>query len=358
MAMEASNLSSSLVELEAISTPIASTPVVPYREEFFFTFKLLSYINPAIILLGLVSNVFNITVFLKTGATDNVTILLLSLAVSDFVFLSIITPTMCGAVIHALAPSHMPFSQILLLRFFPYWPAYTVYDLSTFITVSLGVMRCACVAMPLKFKLVFTKSRTIKWVLFLVALAVSLRIPVLTIHRISWRTDPKTNISSPSLKAKNRVQMSHINDILNRGVVIYITYITMVTCVCILTFKLYQASKMRRSCKATSTQSSDKTDSPADQGLSSRDLKVVKSVVLVCTIFVLLQFPFLLVSSIRLVVPEFDNENGLELLFGIFTRVNTTCSYLNASLNIFIYYNYNSKYRSVFRTLMSLKSKQ
>ncbi|GFS08433.1 hypothetical protein ElyMa_003014300 [Elysia marginata] len=95
--------------------------------------------------------------------------------------------------------------------------------------------------------------------------------------------------------------MSQINDILNRGVVIYITYITMVTYVSILTFKLYQASKIRRSCKATSTQSSHKTtDSPADQGFSSRDLKVVKSVVQVCTIFVLLPLPFLLVSSIRL----------------------------------------------------------
>ncbi|GFS02169.1 hypothetical protein ElyMa_006439100 [Elysia marginata] len=150
-------------------------------------------------------------------------------------------------------------------------------------------MRGACVAMHLKFKLVFTKARTIKWVLFFIALAVSLRIPVLTIHRISWRTDPKTIISSPSLIEVNREQMSRINDILNRGVAIYITYITMVTDVCILTSKLYQASKMRRSCKATSNQPSDKTDSPADRGLSSRDLKVVKSVVLVCTIFVLRQ---------------------------------------------------------------------
>ncbi|GFS18829.1 chemosensory receptor A [Elysia marginata] len=220
-------------------------------------------------------------------------------------------------------------------------------------------MRCACVAMPLKFKLVFTKSRTIKWVLFLVALAVSLRIPVLSINRISWRTDPNTNVSSPYLLAVNNEQMSRINDILNRGVVIYSTYITMVTCVCILTFKLYQTSKVRRSCQVTSTQSSDKpTESPVDQGLSSRDLKVVKSVVLVCTIFVLLQLPFLLLSSIRLVVPEFDNGNSLLFLFGIFGRVNSTCAYLHATLNIFIYYNYNNKYRSVFRTLMSLKSRQ
>ncbi|GFS07857.1 chemosensory receptor C [Elysia marginata] len=313
--MEASNLSSSLVELEAISTAIPSRPVAAlYREEFLITFRLLAVINPAIVLLGLVSNVLNIVVFLKAGAKDNVTILLLSLAVSDFVFLFFNTPVVSGAVLHALARSYIPFSQIFLLRFFPYWPAYNVYDLSTYITVSLGVMRCACVAMPLKFKLVFTKARTIRWVLFLVVLAVSLRIPVLSIHRISWRTDPETNISSPYLLAVNNRQMSRINDVLNRGVVIYSTYITMVTCMCILTFKLYQASKMRRSCKAAATQSSDKTtDGPVDQGLSSRDLKVVKSVALVCTIFVLLQLAFVLKSATRLVVPEFDNGKSFKV---------------------------------------------
>ena len=77
-----------------------------------------------------------------------------------------------------------------------YWPAVTVYDISAFISVSLGVVRCACVAMPLKFKLVFTKSKTAKWVLFLVVLAVGLRIPVLLVWKLAYHTDPTTNVST------------------------------------------------------------------------------------------------------------------------------------------------------------------
>ena len=327
-----------------------------YREEYQIVLKILAPLWPAIILFGLISNTINIVVFLKAGNKDNVTTLLLSLAVSDLVFLTLISPSMCGYAILSLASSHpWPFDRFILFFLF-YWPASTAYDLSAFIAVSLGVMRCACVAMPLKFKLVFTRSRTIKWVMFLVVLAVSLRLPVLTIHRISWRRDPQTNLSSPYLKAVNTAYMSRINDVLNRGIVIYILYITMVTCVVVLSFKLYQASKIRRSCTTRPTETSDQaSDKPVVQGLTSKDVQVVKSVVLVCTIFILSQLTFLTTSTARLIRPSFDEGQQLVFLFGIFIQISLTCSYLNASINIFVYYNYNSKYRSVLLSMLSVK---
>ena len=331
----------------------------PYLLEFFLTIKILAPLWPAIILFGVISNIINIVVFLKAGAKDNVTVLLLCLPMSDLVFLSLITPSMCSYVIQAMVRSYpWPFDSFILL-YLLYWPAFTAYDLSAFISVSLGVMRCACVAMPLKFRLIFTKARTIKWVMLLTILAVSLRIPVLTIHRISWRPDPQTNVSSAYLRAVNNIYMSHINDIINRGIVIYILYITMVTCVGILTFKLYQASKIRRSCTTEQLKVSDKSQNkPVAEGLNSKDMQVVKSVVLVCIIFILSQLTFLLTSTTRLIRPDFDNGKDLVYFFGIFGQINRTCSYLNASVNIFVYYNYNSKYRSVLHSLFTVKAKK
>ena len=330
----------------------------PYQEEYFMAIKILAPLWPIIILFGLVSNIINIFIFLKTGAKDNLTILLLSLAASDLVFLVLNTPSICSRVIKTLVKSYSWPIDYDIFRYLLYWPAFTAYDLSALISVSLGVMRCACVAMPLQFKVVFTKSRTIKWVMCLVVLAVCLRIPVLSIHRISWRADPQTNVSSPYLKAVNYIYMTRINDILNRGIVIYILYITMLICVSILIFKLFQASKIRRSCTTGLTRASDQApDKPVTKGLSSKDIQVVKSVVLVCTIFILSQLTFLITSTIRLFVPDFDNGRPLIFLFGLISQINRSCSYLNASLNIFIYYNYNSKYRSVFRTLLSRKRK-
>ena len=330
----------------------------PYREEYLIVVKTLAPLWPAMILFGLVSNIINIIVFLKTGAKDNVTVLLLSLAASDLVFITLSASPTCSLLIRILVKSHTCPIDYDIFRYLLYWPTFTAYDLSAYISVSLGMMRCACVAMPLKFKIIFTKSRTIKWVIFLVVLAVCLRIPVLSIHSISWRTDPQTNMSSLYLKDVNTAYMTRINDILNRGIVIYFLYITMVICVSVLIFKLYQASKIRRSCTTGLTESSNQApDKALAQGLTSKDIQVVKSVVLVCTIFILSQLTFLITSTIRLFVPDFDNGGQLIFLFGLISQINRSCSYLNASLNIFVYYSYNSKYRSVFRSFVFCKQK-
>ncbi|GFS07089.1 chemosensory receptor A [Elysia marginata] len=330
-----------------------------YVSEFLLTLTVISYIRPVIILFGLLSNVINITVFLKAGTLDNVTVLLIALACSDFIFLAFISTHMSGFLIFALVKLNpWPFHPRLLI-FLLYWPANTAYDVSCFHAVSLGVMRCACVAMPLKFKLVFTKSRTIKWSMFLVALAVLLRIPVLTVNRIAWRTDPATNVSSLYLASVNRESMVRINDFLNRGIVMYLAYITIITSVAVLSFKLYQASKIRQRCTVAGPQTLGKVlEKPAAQGLSARDLQVVKSVVLVCSIFILAQLPFIVFATIRLINPEFDENKMNAYLSHIFSQVSLTFYQLNASINIFVYYNYNSKFRSVFKSLLLAKCTQ
>ncbi|GFR99622.1 chemosensory receptor C [Elysia marginata] len=262
---------------------------------------------------------------------------------------------MCGFLLSALVkPDPWPFHYRLLF-FTVHWPAITVYDNSVYISVSLGVMRCACVAMPLKFKLVFTKSRTIKWLMFLIVAAVLLRLPVLTINRIAWRKDPVTNASTVILASKNQVSMSLIMDILNRITIVYITYVIMIGCVLILSYKLYQASKIRKNCATTKgAYPADKTESEkaAVQGLSSRDIQVVKSVVLVCSIFIIAQMPQVIISTTRLIHPEVDYGKRYHFLFSIFNQIIYTCGYLNASVNIFVYYNCNTKYRAMLRSLL------
>ena len=341
--------------LTVISTQAPSTASsMLYVAEFFKVLEILSYTWPPIILFGFVSNITNLVVFLKAGAKDNVTILLISLSFSDLAFLALISPSVCGYVIDSLVkPSPWPFDKYLLL-FLLYWPAFTAYDLSAFVAVSLGVIRCACVAMPLKFKLVFTKSRTIKWVFFLVVLSVSLRLPVLTIFRITSRTDPRTNVTALYLASVNRASMSRINDILNRGFLIWFNYLTMIACVIVLSYKLYQSSKIRKTFTITGSQISEQaSDKAAAQSMSTKDLQVVKSVVLVCSIFIMSQLPFVMFSATRLIYPKFDDFTKLGLLFGIFSQISRTCAYINASINIFVYYNYNSKYKSVFHSLFS-----
>ena len=327
-----------------------------YSREYAAITKALLPVTPAIILFGLLSNFTNIVVFLKAGVKDNVTILLFSLALSDLTFLILITPLPCAFVILLFNPGWVwPFDPSFLTTL-TYWPAYTAYDLSTYISVSLGVLRCACVAMPLKFKAVFTNTRTILCVLFLAALSLLLRIPVLTVNRVAWRTSAMTNVSSPYVTSVNTELMFRINDILNRGCMIWISYVVMIVCVCLLSVKLHEAAKVRKSCTSNAPQSPDqKSEKPAaTSNLSAKDFQVIKSVVLVCTIFILSHLPFMVYSTARLINPVTFTSKWF-YLFRILAIISQLGSYLNVSVNIFVYYNCNSKYRSVFLSLVLSK---
>ena len=332
----------------------------PYLREWSLGLMVLAPMWPVIISFGFISNITNIIVFLKVGVKENVSTLLLSLSISDLTYLTLITPAMCVVFFLAYAKDYQwPFDRRFMYYLF-YWPAITVYDISAFISVSLGVLRCACVAMPLKFKLVFTKARTVKWVLFLVVLAVGLRIPVLMIYRVAYRTDPATNVSTVYMdEISNKSDMLYINDVLNRGAIIYINYITMVACICVLSFKLYKASLIRQSCTIQPSQSSGLVAKKlsTQKQLQAKDLQVIKSVVLVCIIFVFSHLLFLTVSTFRLFDPNFTEGRRLFNLMALFSHTSLTFSYLNASVNIFVYYNYNSKYRAALLSLLKIQSK-
>ncbi|GFR94165.1 hypothetical protein ElyMa_004395500 [Elysia marginata] len=88
----------------------------------------------------------------------------------------------------------------------------------------------------------------------------------------------------------------------------------MILCVAVLSYKLYQVSKIRQSCTATkgAHPSDPSTDKSVVQGLSSRDVQVVKSVVIVCFIFIISQFIPCVGSSItRLIDPEIAEVKSL-----------------------------------------------
>ncbi|GFO24899.1 chemosensory receptor b [Plakobranchus ocellatus] len=157
--------------------------------------------------------------------------------------------------------------------------------------------------------------------------------------------------------------MNRINDILNRNSLLYINFIIMITCVSVLCYKLYQACKIRRSYSASSaTDPEQVSEKPDNLALSSKDLHVIQSVVLVGSIFIMSQAPFLMYSTTRLLVPGFAAGGRFEHIFAVCTTISLTRSYLNATVNIFVYCNFNSKYKSnlllIFDTIILKKTQQ
>ena len=339
---------------------------LPFQHEHAMSMLIVCPVRPVIFLFALTSNTMNILVFLKSGMKDNVTILLLRLSLSDFCFLLLLTLSLATILIMNFAPKWNWTFDINIVSYLFYWPAFTLYDFSAYVSVFLGVTRCACVAWPLHFKSVFTMSRTITTVVILFISTILLRMPVLMVHSIGVKINPLTNQSYAYLKRNEGPTNKLINDTLSRTSLPWVAFLIMVACVIILSVKLIGASKVRQPPRympgSITTSTTNKTNnqvqhnnSSSSYKMSAKESHVVQSVVLVCVIFILPQLPFLLCTTACLIYPEFDQRTKLLHLFGICTLVSLTCSFLNASVNIFIYYNYSSKYRSTLKSMFCFK---
>ena len=350
---------------------MANFTAVIRAEPFFFTteynvIKIFIYhLWVCILIFGMASNTVSIMVFAKIGFRDNVTVTLLFLSVSDLLNLILKCTWTATYFILANHPQYIwPFDPLILRSVF-FWPAYVFYDFSSFISVFLALARCVCVARPLRFKSMFTTSRTaiILVILFLVALA--FRIPVMTIFRLTWGVNPMTNSTYRSIwVTDNFRQVYKANDIFNRNIVSWVAYITATTCVFILVFKLQEASRFRQAMQNKRHEvetENEKSAEPADKpkgdinpgaktqkrvhNLSAKDLQVVRSVTLICIIFILSQLPFQIISTIRLLDPEFADLRAKRLANQFANHISHTFGHLNASVNIFVYYHFNTRYR-------------
>ena len=343
-----------------------------YFEEFRVLTIFIYHVWLCIVIFGLVSNTINIVVFAKIGFRDNVTVTLLFLSLSDLLNSILNCPVVVGRFMGKNFPSHVwPFHpKILFLGMF--WWAYTFYDYSSFISVFLALVRCACVSRPLRFKSMFTISRTVTILGGLFLVAVTLRAPVLTVFRLSWAVNPLTNSTFRSIQfADNFREIYKANDIINMNIIPWVAYIIVVTCVIVLVSHLQVASKFRQSLQNGSNGSSendnhdlqkDKTEDsndslcknkkPSDK-MSPKDLQVIKSVTLICVIFIVSQLPYQITSTVRLIDPEYSDMNKKVLAFGFASHVSRTFGYLNASVNIFVHYYFNTRYRDTFRFYFS-----
>ena len=104
-----------------------------------------------------------------------------------------------------------------------------------------------------------------------------------------------------------------------------------------LIIRLKQSVKWRSSTGSTS-------------GDSIKEEKVVRSVIFVCTLFIICFLPNILIGIVTLLYPEFNLESPY---LGGLTAISYTISFLgqaiNSSVNIFVYYSMSTRFREVFR---------
>ncbi|KAK3748281.1 hypothetical protein RRG08_039533 [Elysia crispata] len=181
-------------------------------------------------------------------------------------------------------------------------------------------------------------------------------------HRVIWEVNPATNNTYLACSnAKDIKILAKVNDIVNRNIVSSVAYITVAVCVVTMIVKLRAASRFRYSASNTLTPTEARPVKSQQKNLekmSAKETQLIQSVILLSVIFLFSQLPFQAYSTIRLFVPEFDTNRSQVFLFGIASHISTTFSFLNCSVNIFVYLTYNRKYRAVACSLVCLEEER
>ncbi|GFS10816.1 chemosensory receptor C [Elysia marginata] len=329
-------------------------------------------------LLGVISNSINILVFVKLGLKDNVTITLLFLSLSDLMYLLLYSPTF---VLWFLAEHHPHIPLPSVFNIFLFVPSLLIelcYDYSALVSVFMAVVRCACVARPLKFKAMFTKSRT----LFILGVLFSLNLvffgPSLIMFRLVWAVNPNTNSTFLALEYSDN--FSSVRKVLDfyKNIHAWLTYITVVACTAILAYKLQAASRFRRSLASAAGSEKVKTVGPISTFSKTRDasscpstlsereqkqpsqtstkeLQVIRSVTLICVIYILSVLPTQVNTCVRLLDPKFYDHQNYVYTYTFAGYIATLFHLFNASVNIFVHYHFNSRYREKFLHSFYLK---
>ncbi|XP_012935468.1 uncharacterized protein LOC106011207 [Aplysia californica] len=207
-------------------------------------FYVSAFVTLPLALLGLGANVINAIIFLKQGAQDCVSVCLLALSLSDF------ASVLNGGVAYLYnVLVHLDVVSIIDPVAFNFVMSYgcaMFYDLSQGIVAFVTVERCLCVAMPLKFRDIFTFRRSVLAMTVMYAFTIAAYVPHLVTSGLSWRRDPSTNTSRVTLwLSENRAATE-----LYLKVFIYVTMptvyqVVVLLCTYVMINGLQRSSKFR-----------------------------------------------------------------------------------------------------------------
>ncbi|XP_005101500.1 uncharacterized protein LOC101845936 [Aplysia californica] len=302
---------------------------------------------------GTFTNLVNIHAFLKIKVKDSVTLTFLVLSISD---LGMVVVGFMTSATHAMAVMEMknqawfpiePYGLAMISNFI----REQFLTISALITTYQAVARCMCVTIPLRFRDVFTMSRTTVILCVFVSVSFLPYIPlVVGLRLVHFRIGEGNSTRLTRHLSRLFYISSDVLEMLNDVLVNLISVGLVIICLFVMLHKLRQAASFRRLSQATGR---SVTAIAGSKVLSSRDIQVLKQVALISTAYVISNTPRMCIVFMRMAEPEFYVNRKYRRVFHVCVCVKIALELICASTNIFIYYSYNSKYRDLLRSLFS-----
>ncbi|XP_005093858.1 uncharacterized protein LOC101860394 [Aplysia californica] len=321
-------------------------------EDFAIFQHVNAYAGITFSVLGIGSNFLNIKTFVAMGLDDAVTVSFLGLSISDF-FISIIM--FCIGIsmsFHAIELSlgiRYTYDPFMIVLFFTN-VGIALYIVTVLTTLYLAVARCMCVAKPLHFKHVFTKSRSIAILTVFFVFCVGIYIPVFNSLGIAKTFNPVLNGTRYTIWFRQGdEEAKDVIYFITHVVIPFGTQIIVIVCIVVMAWNLIQSSRFRQQTSKSQADGKEAEDANSSSvKLSGKELQAVQQVVLISIIFAVFNMPMILIGVFGITEPEFDAVWGKHRYARMYYAghfMRRVCEQINSAVNIFIYYSYNTKFR-------------
>lgn len=188
---------------------------------------------------------------------------------------------------------------------------------------------------------VITPKRTAGVIVCVITLFVGSGAPVFVVNKLEMKFSPWRNRTLLRIvSSADRENVEKVSMIINNFCLPLAAFMVITACTVLLTYSLHKSTKWRKLSTASS-----------QAGVSDRNKKVAKMVVMISALFISCFLPTTVISVIVAFNLDFT-VGGKHLNTGIvLAAFGVILESVNSSSNIFIYYYMSSKYRDTFHSI-------
>ncbi|CAL1546418.1 unnamed protein product, partial [Lymnaea stagnalis] len=324
-------------------------------DQYAAILSLYSVIGIMTSLFGLVTNAINFKIFAVMGTKDGITVSFLFLSSAEFVCfwaalgqeLSIV----CGVT--EILSKHK-------ISLYNYPTAFGIYfgsirtclfTIPVLITLYLSVAKCVCVVRPLHFKNMFSVRTTVIIMSGICVCAVLSYLPIFCTTGIMWVHDKKTNASRIAMATSPyRDIIKNVVWTARDSVPSIASQVIVIVCIYLMIGSLRKAARFRGlSSSGTvlepSKNSTHKNNEHEKARLGGAEVQVIKQVVVISVVYIVGNTPKIAIILASSVVPDLNLGHRFQNLYIVLTNTRELIEMIFSAVNIFIYYNYNSKFK-------------
>ena len=310
-------------------------------------------LNPTLGLAALVLNIINMIVFHTMTLSDGVTLNFFMLALFDslIALTSFVNNTahILRTILRAFVGYGVLEQAVQLVYTGSFYSLVFPQNCSLNATVVIAVVRCCCVAIPLKVKHLLSVRRQLAAILFLSGISTSFLLYVFSPLKLFYVPNPATNTTEGYFLGARWEMYTIFNGISTIG-----GFTICIACVTILSTSLSKALKFRNSSTVSTSTSADNgktSDSVPKAKERLRNARAVRTVLLVCVIFIVCNVPTILLYILKAVVKGFEPGGKYQFANWYVIMIAETFALLSCCLNTVIYIFCNTRYRDIFFSL-------